>query len=402
MSDRRLTLSLVGIAHPMRGGIAQYTAILAHELARKHQVELVSFTRQYPSFLFPGKTQIDTSEEPLTFPARPMVDSINPLSWLRAASHIAGRRPDGILFKYWMPFFAPAFGTICRRVKSARAPAPPRVVMIVDNLIPHERRPGDLALTRWLMKTTDAYIVQSSAVREDLLRLDPGARFREVPHPVYNLFGQRQPREEARRALGIDPAQPCLLFFGFVRAYKGLDLLLWALALWRRGEATVSPPGPAPGGGRPVDPQSLRLLVVGEFYEGREDTVRLIDQLGLREAVTLQDQYVPNEAVRVYFSAADVVVLPYRSATQSGIVQIAYQLDRPVICTDVGGLREVVLDGRTGLVVPPDDPAALAAALVRYYAQGLEEPFVQAIREEKGKYSWDRMTTAVEELVEGA
>jgi len=252
--------------------------------------------------------------------------------------------------------------------------------MIVDNLIPHERRPMDLSLTRWLMRATDAYIVQSGSVREDLLRLDPKARFLEVPHPVYNLVGERDDKAEARRRLGLDPAAPLLLFFGFVRAYKGLDLLLRALPLVRREV-------PA------------RVLVLGEFYEGREQTERLIRELGVTESVTVQDEYVPNESVGLYFSAADVVVLPYRSATQSGIVQIAYQLERPVICTDVGGLKEVVLHEQTGLVVPPEDPQALAAAVLRYYAEEMEGRMVTVIRKEREKYSWDRMVEAVETLV---
>lgn len=377
-----LKLALVGIAHPMRGGIAQYTAILARELARKHEVELVSFTRQYPSFLFPGKSQLDTSEDPLRFPSVPMVDSVGPASWYRAAAHIARRKPDGLIFKYWMPFFAPAFGTIARRVKARTGGGRPRVVMVVDNLIPHEPRPLDLSLTRWLMRTTDAYIVQSGAVREDLLRLKPEARFLEVPHPVYNLFGDPIPKREARLRLGLDPTEPLLLFFGFVRAYKGLDLLLRALPRVRRE-------------------LPARLLVLGEFYEGKDETIALTAALGLNEVVRLDDQYVPNENVGLYFSAADVVVLPYRSATQSGIVQIAYQLERPVICTDVGGLKEVVLHERTGLVVPPGDEGALAGAILRYYTERMEPGMVEAIRLEREKYSWDRMVEAVETLVRG-
>ncbi len=385
-----MRISIAGIAWPLRGGIAQYTAILARELARKHEVELVSYTRQYPSFLFPGRSQIDTSEDPFRFPAVPMIDSIGPRSWFRAGSRIARFRPDGLLYKYWMPFFAPSLGTIARRAKAGTGGGRPRTVMIVDNLIPHEPRPFDLALTRWLMRATDAYIVQSGAVREDLLRLEPKARFLEVPHPVYNLFGEPVPKKEARRALGLDPERPLLLFFGFVRAYKGLDLLIEALpeviARWRDS-------GP-PGDGPPP-----RLLVLGEFYEGREQTAALTARLGLTESVTLEDKYVPDERVGLYFSAADVVVLPYRSATQSGIVQIAYQLERPVICTNVGGLSEVVLDGRTGIVVPPGDPHALAGAVLRYYRDELEGPFVEEIRREKGKYSWDRMVEAVERLI---
>jgi D-inositol-3-phosphate glycosyltransferase len=376
-----LRIGLVGIAWPMRGGIAQYTAILAGELAKRHRVDLVSFTRQYPSFLFPGKSQLDTSATPLRFPSTPLVDSIGPWSWERAARHLARGRPDALVYKYWMPFFAPAFGTIARRVKRLCRPRPVRTIMVVDNLVPHEKRPLDGALTRWIMGATDAYIVQSAAVKADLLRLAPGARFLEVAHPVYNLFGDPLPKAEARAALGLPPGGPLLLFFGFVRRYKGLDTLLRALPAVR---AALDPPP--------------RLLVLGEFYEGRAETAALVRELGLGGAVTILDEYVPDEKVGRYFSACDVVVLPYKSATQSGIVPIAWQLDRPVICTDVGGLAEVVRDGETGFVVPAENPEALAGALVRYYREACEERFQARVRVEKRKYSWNRMTEAIEAL----
>ncbi len=376
-----LQIGILGVAWPMRGGIAQYTAVLASELARRHRVDLVSFTRQYPSFLFPGKSQLDPSAAPLRVPATPLIDSIGPWSWERAARHLARKRPDALLYKYWMPFFAPAFGTIARRVKRLCRPRRVRTIMVVDNLLPHERRPFDQTLTRYVMGATDAYIVQSGAVRQDLVRLAPRARFLEVPHPVYSLFGSPVAKADARTALGLAADEPLLLFFGFVRRYKGLDTLLRALPMIRAG--LDRPP---------------RLLVLGEFYEGREETEALVRELDLGAAVSILDEYVADEKVGLYFSAADVVVLPYKSATQSGIVQIAYQMDRPVICTGVGGLAEVVRDGETGLVVPPDDPPALAAAVVRYLRDGCEPGFVDRIRVEKRKYSWDRMAEAVELL----
>lgn len=363
----------------MRGGLAQYNALLASELsARGHRVDFVSFTRQYPSLLFPGRTQMDSSEDPVRFPATPLVDSIDPFSWFRAGSFLARERPDGVIFKYWMPFFAPAFGTIARRVKR-RHPGT-RVIALLDNLIPHERRPFDLALTKWFVGTVDGYIAQSKSVAEDLERVFPGARCKLVPHPVYHLFGAPIPKEEARRRLGLAPGEPLLLFFGFVRAYKGLDTLLEALPLVRRE-------------------LPARLLVLGEFYEPRADTDRQIARLGLESAVDLRDSYVPNEEVGLWFAAADVVVLPYRSATQSGIVPIAWQLERPVICTDVGGLAEVVEHDRLGLVVPPEAPRELAQAILRYYREGLEARFVPEIRVEKRRYGWDRMAEAIETLV---
>lgn len=378
MTAPSLRITLVGTAHPMRGGLAQFNSALCFALqARGHDVELISFTRQYPGILFPGKSQFDSSQDTHAFPATPMVDSIDPFSWLRAARHIARRRPHGLLFKYWMPFFAPAFGTIARRVKRS---GETRVVTILDNVIPHERRPGDIVLTRYFLRSVDGFLAMSRSVRADLERLRPGAPSELVPHPVYDLFGRRIDKGEARRQLGLPEGEPILLFFGFVREYKGLDLLLEALPRIR-------------------ERIPARLLVLGEFYSGKERTLAQIESLGLGDAVTLEDGYVPNEKVGLYFSAADVVVLPYRSATQSGIVPIAYQLERPVICTDVGGLAEVVEHGRTGLICPPQDVEALAQSVLRFYEEGLEDRFIPRIQEKRVEYSWDRMAEAVERMI---
>jgi len=386
-----LRIGMVGTAYPMRGGLAQYNALLARELAREHAVDLVSFTRQYPSLLFPGKTQMDTSTDPIHYPATALVDSIGPLSWERAARHLTrGEQPlDGLVFKYWMPFFAPAFGTIARRVRrlSARAAksgtaARPRVVAILDNLIPHERRPFDLSLTRYFMGAVDAYVAMSRSVREDLLVEDPNASCLLVPHPVFHTFGERIEKGEARRRLGLDPGARLLLFFGFVRDYKGLDVLLDAMPRISRETGA-------------------HLYVLGEFYSAREKTTAQIESLGIGPQVTLRDGYVPDEEVGLYFSAVDAIVLPYRSATQSGIVPIAYQLERPVLCTDVGGLAEIVLDGETGLVVPPEDPESLASAVKRFYDEGLEERCVPRIQVEKRRYSWERMASAVVAQIRG-
>lgn len=380
MSSKSLRITLVGTAHPMRGGLAQFNSALCFALqARGHEVELVSFTRQYPGILFPGKSQFDSSQETHPFPATPMVDSIAPWSWLNAARHIARRRPHGLLFKYWMPFFAPAFGTIARQVKRACGA---RVVSILDNVIPHERRPGDIVLTRYFLGAVDGFLAMSRSVAADLDRLRPGAPCELVPHPVYDLFGERIDKIAARRTLGLPEREPILLFFGFVRDYKGLDLLLDALPSIRKR-------------------LPARLLVLGEFYSGKERTLEQIRRLGLSDVVTLEDGYVPNERVSLYFSAADVVVLPYRSATQSGIVPIAYQLERPVICTDVGGLAEVVEHGRTGLICPPLDVEALAQSVIRFYEEDLEDALVAGIREKRIEYSWDRMAQAVERMIEG-
>ncbi|MCK4412007.1 MAG: glycosyltransferase [Candidatus Eisenbacteria sp.] len=373
-----MNIVYIGTAYPMRGGIAHFNAILARELAQRHTVRFLSFTRQYPGLLFPGKTQYVADAEAaasVRMEAEPVLDSIAPWSWWRTARWALEADPDLLLFKYWMPFFAPAFGTIARLVRRRR---PVRVVFVCDNIIPHERSPIDLPLTRYALRAVDGFVVMSASVRDDLLALRPQAPWKLVPHPIYNIFGERIPKAEARRRLGLEPG-PLLLFFGYVRAYKGLDLLLRALP---RIRARV----PA------------RLLVAGEFYEGEARYRRLAGELGITDAVHFCSDYIPEQDVAAYFSAADVTVLPYRSATQSGIVQVAYQLDTPVICTDVGGLAEVVPDGSSGFVVPPDDIEALADAVIRYYAENWEERLRAGVRVEKRRYGWDPLVRAIEEL----
>jgi D-inositol-3-phosphate glycosyltransferase len=368
----------IGTCYPMRGGLAHFNAILSRALERDHQVKFLSFTRQYPDLLFPGKTQYVTDEESsaaVRYPAEPVLDSIGPLSWWRTARRVAAIDPDLVIYKYWMPFFAPAFGTVSRLIKRwTRA----RIVFICDNIIPHERRPLDVALTRYAIGPVDGFVTMSERVRDDLLRLKPRANWRRVEHPIYSIFGERMNKAEARHRLGLGDG-PWLLFFGYVREYKGLDLILRALPVMRRQ-------------------LPVRLLVAGEFYSREREYRTLVEELGLTEAVRFDADYIPEDRVALYFSACDAAVLPYHSATQSGIVQIAYQLDSPVICTDVGGLARVVLDGETGLVVPPDDPDALAAAVLRFYQQGLEERLREGVRREKVKYSWEPLMRALIEL----
>lgn len=375
-----MKIVFIGTAYPMRGGLAQFNAILTNALRERHDVTMLSFTRQYPGLLFPGKTQYVTSDDAalsVRVDAQPVLDSIFPPSWWRTARRAARERPDLLLFKYWMPFFAPSFGSIARWVKRW---AGSRVVFICDNIIPHERRLLDLALTRYAIAPVDGFIVMSKSVRDDLLRIRPAARYRLVPHPIYDVFGSRQPKSEARAALNL-PDGPLALFFGYVRPYKGLDLLLKALPRIR-------------------EHIPLRLMVAGEFYEGEERYRRMIAELGLAQAVIFHADYIAQDRVALFFSAADVVILPYQSATQSGIVPVAYHLDTPVIATDVGGLSEVVRDGVTGLIVPPDDPEALAAAVVRYYVDGLEAPLRAGVAAEKHRYSWANLVAAIESLSE--
>lgn len=376
-----MKITILGTAYPLRGGIAHFNALLAKHLATRHEVDVITFKRQYPSILFPGKTQAESGEQPDLEPAPQLVDSINPFNWINVARHIRRRQPDLFVFKYWLPFFGPCFGTIARLVKRGTRT---KILYVCDNVIPHERRPGDVVFTRYAFGAADYFIVQSDAVERDLLSLLPNARYRKVPHPVYEIFGTAIPKSEARAKLAITTPK-VLLYFGYVRPYKGLMVLLDAMKHVRDLGFELS---------------EMLLLVVGEFYDDEEKYRRRAKELGLDSVVRFVADYVPNVQVGLYFSAADAVVLPYLSATQSGITQIAYNFDKPVIATDVGGLAEVVIDGQTGLIVPPNDPEALAKAFDRFYSNKLEPQFTARVKEEKKKYSWENFIRTIEELVE--
>ncbi|MEX1138011.1 MAG: glycosyltransferase [Bacteroidota bacterium] len=372
-----LNIVLVGTAYPLRGGIAHYLALLARHLSKRHTVTTVTFSRQYPAFLFPGKTQEEQGDGGASETAAQLIDSMNPLTWISTARRIAAMKPDVIVFKYWLPFFGPCFGTIAGLVRRWTGA---RVVFICDNVIPHERRIGDIAFTRFAFQFVDLFIVQSHAVEKELREFRHNANAMFVPHPIYEIFGGGTSKARARRKLGI-PHRRIVLFFGYIRRYKGLDTLLEALPFLRK---TLD----------------VHLLVVGEFYHDEQIYRKLIYDLGIGDNVTVVSEYVPNDRVGQYFSAADVVVLPYRSATQSGIVQIAYQFDKPVIATDVGGLSEVVRHDVTGYIVPPENPAALASAVINFYKEKSEPRFVRAVQKEKKKYSWDTMVKAIEKAGE--
>ena len=370
-----MRMTIVGTAYPLRGGIAHYNALLYQELSKKHTVDIVTFRRQYPSLLFPGKTQVESEGEMFRVPSQELVDSVNPLNWVSVARRIRRSAPGLIIFKYWLPFFGPCFGTIARIAKRGRGT---RVAFICDNVVPHEKRIGDTVFTRFAFGAADFFVVQSDAVERDLLEFWPQARYRKVPHPVYSMFGAAVDKQQARLSLGIT-AQRVLLFFGYVRRYKGLDVMIDAIAH--------------------TDPSlDVQLLIVGEFYDDEERYRKQVAALGLERHVIFHAGYIPNNQVALFFSSADAVVLPYSSATQSGIAQIAYNFDKPVIATAVGGLQEVVLDNVTGFVVPPLDAKALAHAIERFYHEGKETTFSAQVRQEKQKYSWANLARALEDL----
>ncbi|HXV12964.1 MAG TPA: glycosyltransferase [Candidatus Krumholzibacteria bacterium] len=367
-----MRVCLVGPAYPYRGGISQFTHMLARELRRSHDVALVSFTRLYPAFLFPGRTQFDERARTAGEASVRVIDSIDPRSWRRAARVVLEFRPDVVVFQWWQPFFAPAMRSIAARV---RAHSDARIVFLCHNVLPHEARPTDRAVVKWGLERAHGFVVQSREDGATLSGLIPGARVVFNPMPVFDLFAGGGPtREAARAALGLSGR--VILFFGLVRAYKGLDTLLDAFAACgERLHAT--------------------LLVVGEFYEDRGRYDERIRALGIEPRVRVIDEYVPDDAVASYFRAADVVVLPYVSATQSAVVQTAFSLDRPVIVTRVGGLPDIVEDGVTGYVVPPRSPEDLARAITRFFEEDAGDSMVREIRARAGRFSWARCVDAV-------
>lgn len=347
--------------------------------ARGHMVGGVTFSRQYPESLFPGLTQLESGASPDAAPVPRLLDSVDPRTWKKTARHIGDIRPAAMIFPYWMPFFAPAFGYIVRRLQKRHVPS----IAVVHNALPHERKPGDARLARYALKRCQGLVVLSDGVRRDLGRIGLSAPTRQVTHPTYDRFGEVISREAARRSLGLPQDVPILLFFGFVRRYKGLHHLLDALPAVKKHLPEA------------------RLVVAGEFYDDAAGYRKQIEGLGsLASSVRLDAAYVPNERVRLYFSAADVVVQPYTSATQSGVAQVAVQFGTPLITTSVGGLAEAIPDGVAGLIVPPENPDALAAAIVRYFTEeGLEAKLRSGLESLRGRYGWNPLLEAVEELV---
>ncbi|MAT38855.1 MAG: glycosyl transferase family 1 [Ectothiorhodospiraceae bacterium] len=377
-----MKIVLIGTAYPLRGGIAHYVGLLYKYLSRDHDVSVVTFSLQYPKLLFPGKSQEESGDAGVKLQSYQWINTVNPLSWIAAGLKIRKLNADLIIYKFWMPFFAPSYGVTSMIARLGRKT---KSVFIDDNVIPHEKRPGDKLLTKFAFSYVDGHIVQSKAVERDLKLWHRDPVYTELPHPVYEIFGEEQSRESARVTLrdkkGIDISDEdhVLLFFGYVRDYKGLDVLLDAMP-------------------HILAKRQVKLLVVGEFY-GNEETYRdQVARLGIAEHVHFHAEYVPNEEVGLYFSAADVMTLPYKSATQSGIIQIAYNFHRPVIATDVGGLGEVVIHERTGYIVPPQDPENLASAVERFYAESNFELYRANVIEERKKYSWEYFCEGIEKL----
>jgi D-inositol-3-phosphate glycosyltransferase len=371
-----MKISIISTAYPLRGGIAHFVGLIYKELAKNNSVEVITFKRQYPSLFFPGKSQLESGgDESEKIPSQIRIDSINPFNWFSEGIKVKRAAPDLIIFKYWMPFFAPCFMTIS---KIAKLNGKTKVLVICDNVLPHERKIGDKFLTKLFFSLSDYFILLSNKVLEDLISIKPNANYKVLPHPIYSNFGERVPKKEAREKLKLKD-EKLILFFGFIRDYKGLDLLIEALKLIK-------------------EKYPVKLIVAGEFYSNSDKYLSLIDRLKLKDDIRLFTDFIPTNEVKYYFSACDAVLLPYKSATQSGIVQIAMNFRKPVIATDVGGLKEVVLNNKTGFITEEISAEKIADSVIRFYAENKEEEFINNIEQEIEKYSWSKFVEGIMDL----
>ena len=372
-----MKIIIVGTAYPYRGGLAAYTERLAREYQQHgHEVVIYTFTLQYPSFLFPGKTQYssETPSDGLTI--KRAINSINPINWLKVGRQIKKEQPDMVVFCYWMAFFAPCFGTIARVARSAKI----SILALVHNMIPHEPTIIDKIFPRYFVGAMDGFVAMSDFVVKDIEHFDKKNKPKLVsPHPVYDHYGEITSRNEALGKLQLSDNYNYILFFGFIRQYKGLDLLLKAFADNR------------------LKALSIKLIVAGEFYEDEKPYHDLIRQHNLENAVELRTDFIPDSEVQYYFCAADIVAQPYKSATQSGVTQIAYHFEKPMLVTNVGGLSEIVPNGKVGYVVEPNEKD-IADALIDFYTNNRVEEFVGNTKEEKKKYLWSCMTDTFDKL----
>jgi len=368
---------IIGPAHPLRGGgITTFNQRLAKEfLQQGFDCSIVSFSLQYPSLFFPGTTQYTNDPPPTGIKIHSLINSINPVNWLRTGKKIRKWLPDVVVVRYWMPFMAPALGTILRQVKKNNHS---KIICIADNIVPHEKNFFDTTLTRYFIKACDAFITMSDKVFDDLEKLQHTKPVKLVSHPLYDNFGEQVDKKEAREHLRLNNADKIILFFGFIRKYKGLDLLLQAMK------------------DENIRKENIKLVVAGEFYDDKKVYQEIIDKNNLQHSVMLRDNFIKENEVRYYLSACDCIVQPYRDATQSGITPLAYHFEKPMIVTNVGGLPSMVSQEKSGIICEPE-PSSLATAILRFYQLG-EAHFLLYIRMEKEKYSWSNLLNAIQEL----
>jgi D-inositol-3-phosphate glycosyltransferase len=367
----------IGPSYPYRGGLASFNDRLAQQFTGEgHDVEILTFSLQYPKFLFPGETQFTDGPEPANIKITRLLNSINPFNWVATGIKIKKERPDILLIRYWLPFMGPCFGTIARIAKTNKHT---KVICIFDNVIPHEKRPGDKILTTYFTNSIDGAIAMSQTVLDDLKTFRQNIPVKLSPHPLFDNYGLPVGRIEALAALELDSNNSYLLFFGFIRAYKGLDLLIEAFSDKR------------------LRNRKLKLIIAGEFYEDDTPYRDHIKKENLESDIIFFDHFIKDDEVPLFFSAADLVVQPYKTATQSGVTQIAFYFEKPMLVTDVGGLREIVRDGKCGYVVKPK-PEFIAEAILDYFENNKKEQFTEGVKQEKEKFSWDKMTGSIIEV----
>ena len=367
---------IIGPAYPLRGGgIATFNERLAKELITEGiDTSIYTFSYQYPNFLFPGTTQYSSEPPPEGIPIKVKINSINPFNWIAVGNELKKIKPDIIVVRYWLPFMGPCLGTILRRVKSN---GHTKIICIADNILPHEKRPGDKALTRYFTKPIDGFITMSEKVLADLRLYAQKKPAKLVPHPLYDNFGEIISKQEARKKLGIGQEDEVILFFGFIRKYKGLDILLKAFKILHSQFRTLN----------------LKLMIAGEFYEDEKIYTALLNDEVIKDHLILHTHFISDKEVKYYLCASDCVVQPYRSATQSGVTPLAYHFEIPMIVTNVGGLPLMVADKKVGLVAEPT-PESIAEKISEYFKTG-ENYFLPALREQKKKYSWKNMVDAI-------
>lgn len=363
---------IIGPAHPLRGGLASFDERLARQFQNQgFDTTIYTFSLQYPNFLFPGTTQYSSEPAPTDIKIKVCINSMNPLNWLKVGTELKKLQPDIIVVRYWLPVMGPCLGTILRLVKGNRFT---KVICIADNVIPHEKRPGDTPFTKYFFKPVDAFVTMSEKVLKDLSTFTSKPA-QQIVHPLYDNFGEAINKTAARQQLGLPTDVPIILFFGFIRNYKGLDILLQSMQILKS------------------QMPNLKLLIAGEFYEDRKPYDDLIAELGIEEQLLLRTDFINDSEVRFYLSAADFVIQPYRNATQSGVTPLAYHFEKPMLVTNVGGLPSLVPDGKVGVIAEPN-ATSIAEKIQELYTLG-EDHFLPHLRSEKKKYSWQILADTI-------
>ena len=366
---------IIGPAHPLRGGLATFNERLARQFMQQgFNAKIYTFSLQYPGFFFPGTTQYSDAAAPKDLDIKVCINSVLPTNWLKIGQELKKLKPDFIVVRYWLPVMGPCLGTILRIVKKNKHT---KIICIADNIIPHEKRKGDHAFTKYFIKPVDAFVVMSEKVMNDLKLFDSLKPVQLILHPLYDNFGEKINKEIARKSIGINVDEKIILFFGFIRKYKGLDILLDALALIKQQQKRTE----------------FKVLIAGEFYEDRKPFDEQVEKLGLQDMLILRTDFIPDNEVRNYFCAADVVIQPYRNATQSGVTPLAYHFEIPMIVTKVGGLPSLVPNGKVGLVAEPN-AISIAEKILEYFTKD-ETIFIANLKEEKKKFCWEKMVEGI-------